>query len=75
MRAQFLIDMLIGWVIYTPEGKKKTVNKIMIEANKMIENTVKNVIKNNNIFIKNNVEYSSENEANKNQLTLMDNKK
>lgn len=40
MRAQFLIDMLIGWVIYTPEGKK-TVNKIMIEANKMIENTVK----------------------------------
>ena len=29
----------------------------------------------NNIFIKNNVEYSSENEENKNQLTLMDNKK
>lgn len=74
MRAQFLIDMLIGWVIYTPEGKK-TVNKIMIEANKMIENTVKNVIKNNNIFIKNNAEYSSENETNKNQLILMDNKK
>ena len=41
----------------------------------MIENTVKNVIKNNNIFIKNNAEYSSENETNKNQLILMDNKK
>ena len=74
MRAQFLIDMLIGWIIYTPEGKK-TANKIIIEANKMIENTVKNVIKNNNIFIKNNAEYSSENETNKNQLILMDNKK
>lgn len=34
----------------------------------MIENTVKNVIKNN-------AEYFLENETNKNQLILMDNKK
>lgn len=44
MRAQFLIDMLIGWIIYTPEGKK-TANKIIIEANKMIENAVKKCYK------------------------------
>lgn len=41
MRVQFLVDMLIGWVVYTPEGRKAA-NKVINDTTKLINDTIKN---------------------------------
>lgn len=40
MRVQFLTDMLIGWVIYTKEGKEAA-NRLLNEATKLLKDNLK----------------------------------
>ncbi len=61
MTRQFLLDMIIGWILYTKEGKN-TANNIV--------NKAVNIAKNN--LQKNNVEYLKNNKDTLKQPTMDD---
>lgn len=50
MTRQFLLDMIIGWILYTKEGKN-TANNIVNKAVNIAKN---NLQKNNVEYLKNN---------------------
>lgn len=54
MRGQFLLDMLIGWIVYTKEGKE-TANKVFNKAMIFAKDNLKNININSFLCEKNEV--------------------